>query len=372
MEVGNNMKLAFEGKIERDEIIERAYVDAGQQFDEKLLNSLVFGDNLDGLNYMIANGYAGRVDLIYIDPPFATNSEFKDASNGGSSISMLNDAELAYSDTRTEDEFLAFLWPRFILLRELLSDKGSMYVHIDVKYAPYFKVMLDEIFGRNNYVNEISRVKSNPKNFSRKAYGNEHDTVLFYAKNAGENIWNEVKLPLSKQEIKDRFTKKDRKGYYTTVPVHAPGETMTGQTGGEWKGMLPPVGRHWRTNPSELDKMDAAGLIEWSSTGNPRIKKYAKEHSGKKMQDVWLDFKDPQKALYPTQKNGDMLDMIVRQSSEQGSLVLDAFAGSGETLRAAAENGRNFIGMDMSAVSKKVITDRLSENDNFHVIELNK
>lgn len=125
-------------------------------------------------------------------------------------------------------------------------------------------------------------------------------------------------------------------------------------------------GRHWRTDPKEFDRLDALGLIEWSSKGNPRIIKYADEHKGKKIQDVW-EYKDPQYPLYPTEKNLEMLEMIVNQSSKSGSYVMDCFAGSGSTLLAAAKNGRKFIGMDNSDVSIDIIRKRL--NNEFVFIE---
>lgn len=226
----------------------------------------------------------------------------------------------------------------------------------------YFKVMLDEIFGKECFKNDITRIKSNPKNFDRKAYGNQKDMILFYSKNPNKNIWNEIKESLDESEIESKFPKTESDGRrYTTIPLHAPGESK-GMTGQAWRGMMPPEGRHWRTSPEEFEKMDAAGLIEWSSTGNPRIKKYADEHKGKKIQDIW-SFKDPQYPLYPTQKNQDMIELIIKQSSNEGGYVMDCFAGSGSTLIAAIETGRKFIGMDMSSVSIEIIKERLKGYD---------
>jgi DNA modification methylase len=111
--------------------------------------------------------------------------------------------------------------------------------------------------------------------------------------------------------------------------------------------MSPPAGRHWRTDVAVLEQWDKEGLIEWSSTGNPRKIIYAEDREGMRVQDVW-EFKDPQYALYPTEKNADMLDLIVRTSSNPGSLVLDCFCGSGTTLVAAQQNNRRWIGIDQS------------------------
>ena len=120
--------------------------------------------------------------------------------------------------------------------------------------------------------------------------------------------------------------------------------------------MLPPKGRHWRYNPTELTRLDKEGLIEWSSYGNPRKKIYADENRGKKLQDVW-DFKDPgfEGSLYPTQKNHDLLKQVIQSSTKQGDLVLDCFAGSGTTLLAAQELKRNWVGIDLNKNAIKLI-----------------
>ena len=164
-------------------------------------------------------------------------------------------------------------------------------------------------------------------------------------------------------DVSKRFNKINSEGrYYTTVPLHAPGETKNGPTGMMWKGMLPPAGRHWRSAPEELDRLDAEGLIEWSKTGNPRRIIFAdeKRSKGKKMQDVW-SFKDYQYPQYPTEKNLDLLEFIVKASSVESSIVLDCFCGSGTTLVAAEKLGRKWIGIDQSEEAIRVSDARLSE-----------
>ena len=154
------------------------------------------------------------------------------------------------------------------------------------------------------------------------------------------------------------FQKIDEYGRrYNTVPIHAPGETQNGETGEMWRGMLPPKGRHWRSPPNELDKLDEQGLLEWSKNGVPRIKKFADEHKGKKIQDIWR-YKDPAYPVYPTEKNAEMLEMIIRQSSNPDSIVLDCFAGSGSTLLAAQNLNRRWIGIDASSVAIQTIQNR--------------
>lgn len=322
---------------------------------------LIKGDNFKGLSFLLQNGYEGKIDLIYIDPPFNTNQDFCMTEDKCQSVSMPKDGKLAYRDKYSLDDYLDFIRKRIVIMHRLLSDEGSLYFHIDTKMGHYCKLIIDEIFGIGNFINDITRIKSNPKNFYRNAYGNEKDVILFYAKIKGKNIWNDITKPLTKEEIKKRYTQQDEKGYYTTIPVHAPGETSNGPTGECWRGMYPPKGRHWRTNPKELDKLDEQGLIEWSSSGNPRIKKYAAEHKGKKIQDIW-EFKDPQYPMYPTQKNEEMLKLIIEQSSDRDSIVLDCFAGGGTTLVAAENLQRKWVGIDNSEEAIKTTKLRLKDS----------
>lgn len=337
------------------------------QFGESLF---FFGDNLSVLAKLVQEtNFRGKVDLVYIDPPFNTNREFKVSQERNNSISSSTDGDIAYSDNLSRSEYFQFLHDRLILLYQMLSDNGSIYLHIDTKVGHYVKIILDNIFGEENFINDITRIKSNPKNFARKAYGNEKDMILFYSKVPNNNIWNEIKVPLSKLELETRFKMIDDKGrMFTTIPLHAPGETKDGVTGQEWRGMLPPSGRHWRTDPKHFDELDKNGDIHWSSTGNPRIKKYAEDHSGVKIQDVWT-YKDPQNPKYPTEKNIDMLKMIIRQSSNKDGYVLDCFAGSGSTLLAAELNGRKWIGIDNSPISIETVKSR-KDLKNFKIITL--
>jgi len=359
------MEIVFKDKETYSEIIERSEK-LGNTIDYCDGSLVVYGDNFEVMSALLSQ-YRGKVDLVYIYQPFNTEQNFSVTEERTSTISRSNKGKLAYSDVMLKDDFLKFMYERFVLIRELLSDKGSLYVHIDLKMGHYFKVMLDEIFGDLCFKNDITRIKSNPKNFERKAYGNQKDMILFYSKTKSV-IWNDVKITYNDAEITRRFNKIDKDGRrYTTVPLHAPGETSpTSPTGQPWRGMNPPSGRHWRTEPAEFDYLDSIGRIEWSSTGNPRIKKFADEHQGKKIQDIW-EFKDPQYPVYPTEKNIDMLDLIIRQSSQEGSLVMDCFAGSGSTLFAAYKNNRQFIGIDNSATAIEVIKKRM-ENINYNYI----
>ncbi|HEX9825857.1 MAG TPA: DNA methyltransferase [Flavobacteriaceae bacterium] len=316
-------------------------------------NMFVFGDNYFILKKLLET-HRGRIDLIYIDPPFGTGQNFNSI-----------DEVSAYSDKLVDSEFLEFLRKRLFLLKELLSERGSIYLHIDKKIGHYVKMVMDEVFGYQNFINDITRIKCNPKNFSRNAYGNYSDMILYYARNRDKQIWNDFKEPMSEEKRKELFPKKHPKyGYYTTNPIHAPGRTQNGDTGMEWKGLMPPKGRHWRYSRAVLDELDGQGLIEWSSTGNPRKIVLAKDHQGFKMQDVW-EFKDKglSYVVYPTQKNNDLLERIIQNSSLENSIVLDCFSGSGSTLMVANRLGRKWIGVDNSTKSLEVIKQTLRENN---------
>jgi adenine-specific DNA-methyltransferase len=362
------MELNYNGKKSASEILKQARTRKPLKFDiEK--PTFIKGNNFDALSSLIVSGLYGKIDLIYIDPPFNTNQTFTVENERVSTISRSKSAVVAYSDQMTSREYIEFMRERLILLKELLSDNGSIYLHIDNKMGHYIKIIMDEIFGVDNFKNDISRIKSNPKNFMRKAYGNQKDVILFYANNKDKNIFNNITIKLDENEKAEMFKKIDKNGRrYNTVPVHAPGETTSGKTGGKWRDMLPPSGRHWRTNPDELDKLDKQGLIEWSKNGVPRIKKFADEHKGKKIQDIW-NYIDPAYPLYPTEKNLNMLEMIIEQSSDEDSMVLDCFAGSGSTLLAAQNLGRKWIGIDQSDVSAEVVKDRF-KNIDYIFIEL--
>ena len=354
------MILEYEGKKSEKEILNRHNPITLKSIsgNSKSPSKLIKGDNLAVLKYLLDNGFKGRVDLVYIDPPFATNNTFRISKEKANSISRSNSDNLAYDDSLIGAEYLEFIRERLILLRELLSDKGSIYFHIDYKIGHYIKVLMDEVFGKKNFVNDIARIKCNPKNFSRKAFGNVKDMILFYSK-TGNHIWNEPKEQFSEDDIRKLFKKVDKYGRkYTTIPLHAPGETKNGLTGQSWRGMMPPKGRHWRSSPNVLEELDKLGLIEWSKNGVPRKKIYADEKESKKMQDI-IEFKDLQNPIYPTEKNLDLLKLLINASSNKDSIVLDCFCGSGTTLKAAKDLGRKWIGIDQSEEAINVALKKL-------------
>ena len=269
----------------------------------------------------------------------------------------------AYNDHLVGAEFIEFLRERLVLIHRLLADDGSLYLHLDERMAFHFRVILDEIFGERCYRNFITRKKCNPKNYTRKTYGNVADYILFYTKsdayvwNRPVEQWDEAKANKEYQYIEEKTGRR-----YKKVPIHAPG-IRNGATGGEWRGMMPPPGKHWQYLPSKLDLMDARGDIYWSPTGNPRRKVYLEESAGIPVQDIWMDMRDAHNQNihitgYPTEKNPDILARIIDASSNPGDIVLDCFAGSGTTLAVASQLGRRWIGVDCSEEAIKTTLHR--------------
>lgn len=189
-------------------------------------------------------------------------------------------------------------------------------------------------------------------------------TIFFYTKTSNY-IWNPQGEKPSDEWIQKEYPKVDSKGQYKLVPIHAPGK-RNGSTGTEWRGKMPPEGKHWQYTPDKLDALDEAGEIHWSKTGNPRRKVYLTNDKKLPYNDYWADFRDAHHQSvkitgYPTEKNLHMLKMIVASSSNPSSLVLDPFCGSGTTLQASAELGRQWIGMDQSFTAMKYSINRLTK-----------
>ena len=323
------------------------------------------GDNLAGLRLLSQHGV--RADLVYIDPPFATNNRFLLDADRANTISA--SGRIAYSDTTRGSDYLDALKLRLLAIKDVMSPTGSIYVHIGVNMEHHVRFLMDEVFGPRNFRNSITRIKSNPKNFDRYSYGNIKDTILFYSVSPSRITWNPQRTPLSDDDLKRLYPRVDADGRrYTTTPLHAPGVTRDGPTGQRWRGARPPRGRHWRYPPEKLSELDAAGLIHWSATGNPRKINYADQAQGKIPQDVW-EYKDPQRPDYPTQKNAAMLERVILTSSNPGDTVMDCYAGSGTTLVEAAKLGRRFIGMDDAPESHRVVRQRMKDIGLAHTVE---
>lgn len=313
-------------------------------------NAFLLTDNFFGMKKLLEQ-FKGKVTLIYFDPPYGTGLEFQ--SRG---------LKHAYKDILGAAPWLEFIRRRLILMHELLSDDGSIYVHIGHQMLFHLKIIMDEVFGINRFLNLIVRKKCSSKNYTRNQYPNLNDYLLFYSKN-GNYKWNKPSLPAKQDWIEKEYPKRDSKGPYKLVPIHAPG-VRKGETGKTWKGMNPPPGKHWQLVPSKLDELDAAGEIHWSRTGNPRRKVYLLENKELPLTDYWEQFRDAHHQSikitgYPTEKNIDMLRKIIEGSSNKGDLVLDPFCGSGSTLEAARDLERRWIGIDQSFTAAEATLKRL-------------
>ena len=354
------VSLTYEGKMDVESILQptsQAFLKVDKQGNVKGAgtakpNTLIVGDNYFALKHLL-HASASKVDLIYLDPPFGTGFAFQSRS-----------LDHAYRDDMALAPYLEFMRRRLVLMRELLSDRGSIYLHIGHQQVFHLKVILDEVFGRENFRNLIVRRKCSSKNYTRKQYANLNDYILFYSKTS-EYTWNQPSQPASKEWIDREYSFHDNKGRYKLVPVHAPG-TRNGECGKPWRGKLPPKGKHWQFLPSKLDEFDANGEIHWSKNSNPRRKVYLPTDKSLPLTDYWDMFKDAHHQSikitgYPTEKNLDLVKTIIGASSNPGDLVLDPFAGSGTTLHAAHDLQRSWIGIDESLTAVKTILTRMRD-----------
>jgi adenine-specific DNA-methyltransferase len=346
---GLDMVLTYEGKRTEEEILSTVPAEVSivwptaQARQNATKNRLYYGDNLPILAALLRDGNVrGQVRLVYIDPPFATRSVFQSRSQTD-----------AYADLLAGAHYVEFLRERLILLRELMAADGSIYVHLDENMAFYLKVIMDEVFGPAHYRNWITRKKCNPKNYTRKTFGNVSDYILFYTK-SDHYVWHRPFEEWTEERAAKEYSylEEGTGRRYKKVPLHAPG-VRHGETGKPWRGLEPPPGKHWQFPPQVLDEMDARGEIYWSPNGNPRRKIYLDDSEGVPVQDLWLEFRDAHNQNiritgYPTEKNPELLARIIEASSNPGDLVLDCFSGSGTTLAVASGLGRAWIGIDNS------------------------
>ena len=343
--------IAYEGKKDTDAILAAAPADFERIPGSSGTNTFYYGDNLQALRHLLRHGHSGTVRLVYIDPPYATKSAF-----------LNRNQQHAYSDSLTGADYIEFLRERIILIRELLADDGSIYLHLDGNMAFPMKLIMDEIFGEGNCRAFITRKKCSTKNYTRKTFGNISDYVMFYSKTANY-VWKRPFDPWDEARMLKEYPYVSEDGRrYKKVPIHAPG-VRNGATGEMWKGMMPPEGKHWQYTPDKLTQLDEAGDIYWSPNGNPRRKVYCTPDKGIPIQDIWLNYRDSANQQlkttgYPTEKNANMLRMIVEASSNKGDTVMDCFAGGGTTLGAAQELGRTWIGADNSPESLAAVIRR--------------
>lgn len=350
-------EIRYANKASVSEILQpadRAYLclNQGEAFQSPILsdNAFVLDDNFSTLKALVQSGRKAK--LFYLDPPYSTGLDF-----------YSRDLEHAYNDKMGEAAYLEFMRRRLILMRECMSNDGSIYVHIGHQMVAHLKIIMDEIFGPDNFRNLITRRKCSSKNFTSKQYANLNDFILFYSKTRSYT-WNQPGVDAENDWVLREYPRMDEFGRrYKLVPIHAPG-TRNGETGMVWRDMMPPPGKHWQYIPAKLEEFDKAGDIYWSKNGNPRRKVYWTADKKRSLTDYWEQYRDAhhqsiQITGYPTEKNLEMMKMIVGASSNEGDLIVDPFCGSGTTLHAARDLGRRFIGIDASFTAAKATLRRM-------------
>ncbi len=336
------------------------------------INKIFWGDNLQVMSHLLKE-YRGKIDLIYIDPPFDSKADYKKQIKLKRKVAygdMSSFEEKQYGDIWTNDEYLQFMYERLIILRELLSERGSIFVHCDWHKSAYLRVILDEIFGNGGdnasdagYKNEIIWQRTGAHNDAGK-YGVIHDTIFWYSKSSIYQFEMEM-IPLTEEHINGRFkTIEPETGRrFYPGPITAPGDGPSRIFRG--KKLMPPAGRHWSYSQENIDELEAQNRIYYSSTGTPYLKEYADEYTeqGRRLQSIWTDIlpsKTGNEILgYPTQKPEKLLERIIKACSQPGDIVLDSFMGSGTTQAVAMKLGRKFIGADINLGAIQIATKRL-------------
>ena len=373
-------------------------------------NRLIYGDNLLTMAALLAGddqfaSLRGKIDLIYIDPPFDSKADYRTKITlPGTTLDQKPTVleQFAYSDTWSEGtaSYLAMMASRLVLMRELLADTGSLYVHLGPNISHYVKIILDDIFGATSYRSEIVWRRSNSHNKTTDQYGPIHDVILFYTK-SDRFIFHPGKRPFSKGYIEDRFKYSDHRGIYQPNYLTGPG-TRQGNSGKPWNGFDPTgAGRHWAipAKTIELLERDVTGLttqevldacleadllvIPKKVGGQPMYRQYLTE--GVPYQDIWAyqpntqgvlyqstecidqDVKwleqEQEKIGYETQKPEGLLRRIIETSSEPGSLVADFFVGSGTTAAAADKLGRRWVVSELGKPAAMITRKRMIDQD---------
>ncbi|MGD0904661.1 MAG: site-specific DNA-methyltransferase [Terracidiphilus sp.] len=359
----------------------------GDTFEAGWRNKLIWGDNLLVMGSLLEK-FAGKIDLIYIDPPFATGADFSfTAEIGESGEEIFKDQsaieERAYRDTwgRGIDSYLGMLFDRLTVMRDLLSSTGSIYIHIGPNINHLVRSVADEVFGFDRQLNEIIWRRAFAHSDSSRC-GIIHDAILLYSK-FDTWTWNEVRQEPDPEYVETFFDSYDEKvkKRYQRITLTAPGITKNGPSGKPWRGIDPSaIGRHWAKSHSELDRLDQEGRIHWPKKGVPRLKRYEDEYEGMVLQDIWTDLnkihnQSSEATGYDTQKPEALLNRIIRASSSEGDLVADFFCGSGTTLGVSEKLGRRWIGCDLGRWATHVTRKRMLGIQNckpFEVLNLGK
>lgn len=334
-------------------------------------NKIFWGDNLQVMSHLLKE-FRGKVNLIYIDPPFDSKADYKKSVSLKGNVASSNRAsfeEKQYTDIWNNDEYLQFMFERILLLRELLSPTGSIYLHCDYRKSHHLKLMMDEVFGPENFINEIIWLRTNSHNMKSKGYGRSNDHILFFTKNK-EFTFNDQYLPYGEAQL-GRY-KEDANGrLFTGRDLTFSGANPAKQF--TWRGTTPPPNRSWGLPKEELEKLWAEGRILTKQDGTPRLdgyKVYLDETKGTPLSCNWTDISrigntSGERLDYPTQKPEELLERVMKASSNPGDLVFDCFMGSGTTQAVAMKLGRRFIGADINLGAIQTTAKRLIGNAEF-------
>ncbi|MDY3228294.1 MAG: site-specific DNA-methyltransferase [Kiritimatiellia bacterium] len=328
------------------------------------LNKIFWGDNIQVMSHLLKE-YRGKVDLIYIDPPFDSKADYKKKVDlRGRKLEGNSSAfeDKQYTDIWSNDEYLQFIFERLILMRELLTESGCIYLHCDWHKVHLLRSIFDEIFGMDHFVNEIIWQKTTAPKAQTLQFSNTHDTILVYAKGV-DFKFNKQYTPYDQTYIDSFYKYIDEQGRRYRISDFSQG----GQGDGRWFGkqfIKPNPGKHWIWGQERIDEGMKIGRIVISKNGVPGLKRYLDEMPGNPMRDIWTDINSvgPQAVEvenYPTQKPEALLERIIKASSNPGDLVFDCFMGSGTTQAVAMKLGRRFIGADINLGAIQTTTKRL-------------
>lgn len=330
------------------------------------MNKIYWGDNLQVMSHLLKE-FRGKVNLVYIDPPFDSKADYKKKiSLKGKQINNDQNVfeEKQYTDIWNNDEYLQFMYERLILIRELLADKGSIYLHCDSHKSHYLRNILDEIFGLDNFQNEIIWKRTTARS-DQKTYNHIHDVILFYTKSLDNFTWNRLFTSYDKEKVSKQYRMEESTGrLYQAITLIVPG-IRNGPSGKPWRNIDPSIqGNHWKYPIEKLEALDSEGYIYWPSKGTvPRLKQYLDKMPGMPIQSMWDDIllssNSSERLNYPTQKPEALLERIIKASSNEGDIVFDCFMGSGTTQAVATKLGRRFIGADINLGAVQITTKRL-------------
>ena len=335
-------------------------------------NRLIWGDKKYVLPSLLPE-FAGQVNLVYIDPPFATGDNFSfTATIPGSNENFTKEPSMveqkAYRDTWGHglDSYMQWFYDTVILLRELLAENGSLYAHLDWHVGHYAKAILDEVFGYDNIESQIiwQRISGH---MDTQSFGFNHDMILHYGKSK-VIVWNPQFAPYDESYLATHYKGQDADGRrYELADISAAGPGPARYFFGTL--LEPPLGTHWRWSQERIDQLCKENRIVMTSGGRPRYKRYLDGQSGKVVQSVWTDIppvnsQAKEDTKYATQKPEALLERLIKASSNEGDLVLDCFCGSGTTAAVAEKLGRRWITCDLGRFAIHTTRKRLLSIEN--------